>query len=337
MIYPEFLKIGDTIGVPAPSDGAYNETSKIRFKNSIKHFEEMGYKVIVSKHLYNSKMARSASAKERAEELNEMFENKDIDMIICAAGGEFILEILPYVDFNKLVRNPKFVQGFSDPTAIMYSITTRFDIATINSINFKSFGMEPLEIDLKNNLEIIKGNIIKQKSFELYEEEGKTRVTGLEGYNLTNKVEWKVFESKEAHFRGRIIGGCFDSIIEIIGTKYDGAKQFIEKYKDDGIIWYLDNCEMSLESVIRNLWKFNEFGYFNYVKGIIFGRFGCNNTVLGYNIETAFKDSVLSNLNVPIVYDADISHKGPSMTIINGAIADVEVKNSKGTINLELI
>ena len=48
---------------------------------------------------------------------------------------------------------------------------------------------------------------------------------------------------------------------------------------------------------------------------------------------------VVSGVNtpVPIIYDADISHKGPSMTIINGAIAEVQSKKGKGNIKLELL
>ena len=51
-----------------------------------------------------------------------------------------------------------------------------------------------------------------------------------------------------------------------------------EKYKNDGIIWYFDNCELSKEELIRTIWKLNELDYFKYAKAIIFGRFGSNQT-----------------------------------------------------------
>ena len=97
MIYPKFLTKGNTIGVPAPSDGAYDELHINKQKNAKLKMEQLGYKIIQSKNIYTSKMARSATAKERAEELNSMFEDKNIDFIICAAGGEFLVECLPYV------------------------------------------------------------------------------------------------------------------------------------------------------------------------------------------------------------------------------------------------
>ncbi len=336
MIYPKFIKKESHIGVPAPSSGAYDELHIKKYANAKLKLEKLGYNVVLSKNINKSEMCRSASAKERAEELNSMFESKDLDMIMCAAGGEFLVEILPYVDFEKICNNPKFVQGFSDPTGILFPITTKYDIATIYGNNFGDYGPAEYERSILENLEILKGNLVSQKNYDLYEEESGERHTGLEGYNLTKKVEWKILNGSRAELRGRIIGGCLDIISELVGTKYDGTSQFLERYKDDGVIWYFDNCELSMEECIRTLWKLNEFGYFKYTKGIIFGRFGVETSLLGYTVENAIRDSVISKLEVPILYDTDISHKGPCLTIINGAIATVKSNGGKGEISFEL-
>ena len=335
MIYPKFLKENDLISVPAPSDGADCEQDTNCFNNSKLKFEKMGYKVKLSKNIFNSKMARSADAKKRAEELNEMIEDES-GLIFCAAGGEFLVEILPYIDFNKIVKKPKWVEGFSDPTGILFPITTKYDISTIYGNNFKYFGIENYDRSLKDNLEILKGNIIEQENFELYENERTIKITGLESDNYTEKVVWKTINNEEVNINGRIIGGCFDIITELAGTKYDGTKEFNERYKNDGIIWYFDNCEFSKEELIRSLWKLNELEYFKYTKGIIFGRNGVEISNIGYDMENAIKDSVIAKLNVPIIYDADISHKSPCLTIINGAIATIQCKNGKGKIKFEL-
>lgn len=337
MIYPNFLKKGSVIGVPAPSNGAYEELDIKRYKNAKIKMEKMGYKVELSKNAFKSDRCRSADAQTRAKELNEMFERKDINFIWCASGGEFLVEILPYVDFDKLVDNPKWIEGFSDPTGILFPLTTKYDIATIYGNNFKSFGAEEYDTSLVENLEIVKGNLLTQHSYEMYENERQEKVTGLEGYNLTQKVEWKLLDGKTATIKGRMLAGCIDIISELAGTKYDGTNIFIEKYKNDGIIWCFDNCDLSKEELIRTLWKFNELGYFKYTKGIIFGRCGNDNSYLGYDMLECVKDSIISKLNIPIIYDADISHKGPSMTIINGSISTVEYKDGKGKISFELI
>lgn len=337
MIYPKFLDKGSTIGVPAPSAGAGDLPRQNRFNNAKKYIESIGYNLVLSENLMKCERARSAPAKKRAEEINSMFKDKNIDFVLCAAGGEFLVETLPFINFNLIKDNPKFVAGFSDPTGILYPITTKYDIATIYGHNFSSFGIEEICEPEKNFLSIATGNLITQHSFEMYEKEGLERITGLEGYNFTEKVYWNTLDDKPVSIKGRIIGGCFDLISELAGTKYDGINEFNEKYKDDGIIWYFDNCEITMEETIRTLWKFNELGYFKYTKGVIFGRFGVNKSYFDYDVKTCLQDSALGSLGIPIVYDADISHKDPCLTIINGSIATIDVKEGKATISFELI
>ena len=343
MIYPKFLSKGSCIGVPAPSSGAYDDLHIVKYANSKLKLEKMGYKCVLSENINKSEMARSASAEVRAEEFNKMVEDENIDFLMCAAGGEFLVEILPYIDFDKIVKNPKFVQGFSDPTGLLFPITTKYDIATIYGNNFGEYGVAEYDRSVKENLQILQGDLTEQKSYEMYENESADidNPTGLEGYNFTDNVEWKVINGsssngEEVLIKGRIIGGCIENILDIAGTKYDGTQSFIEKYKNDGIIWYFDNFGLSMEMLICKLWKLNELGYFKYTKGIVFGRNGTESSYLGYTMEKALKDSVIAKLGVPIVFDADISHRGPCMTIINGAIATVESRNGKGSIKFEL-
>lgn len=335
MIYPNFIKENDCIGVPAPSAGADSTERINKSLNAKKTLEELGYRLILSKNLLKCEKGRSAPAQERAKEVNDMFNNKDINMILCAAGGEFLVEILPYINFDIIRENPKFIAGFSDPTGLLYPITTKCDIATVYGQNFTSFGSETLHKSQKDFLEVLKGIFKEEYNYDLYENEYIEKKTGLENYNLTEKVYWNTLDSKPVSIKGRIIGGCFDIISTLAGTKYDGINNFNEKYKDDGIIWYFDNCELSKEETIRVLWKMNELGYFKYTKGIIFGRFGVEESCYDYGVKSCLEDSILKELNVPIVYDADISHKAPCLTIVNGAIAKVNVKEGKAKIAFE--
>ena len=334
MLYPEFLKENSCIGIPAPSEGAKDKKKINKYKNAEKKFEEYGYRLKLSKNIYDNYLGRSADKKTRGEEINEMFKSKDIDFILCASGGEFLIECLPYIDFNLIKENPKFFAGFSDPTGIMFPITTKYDIATIYCNNFSTFGREFTQSQ-KDFLDLMEGKKLSFDSYKLYEEEKKEE-TGLEPYNLTEKVEWKTLDGKDIKVKGRIIGGCFDLINELIGTKYDGMKEFNEKYKDDGIIWFFDNCELSMEETIRVLWKMNEFDYFKYCKGVIFGRFGNTESYLGYDTKTCLEDSILNELKIPVIYDADISHKPESIPIITGSIATIECVDKKGKISFEL-
>ena len=335
MIYPEFLKEHDTIGVTAPSDGITDEVKLKRLDNAIKNFEEKGFIIKETPNVRCSFKGRSSSSKERASELESLYEDKEVNAIITSGGGDFLLEMLSELDFNVIKDNPKWLQGYSDPTGLLFTITTNLDIATIYADNFKTFGMEPWHKSLENNLEILKGNIIEQTSFSKYEEDKKL-ITGLEPFNLTKKVYWKNLNNKDnLNIKRRIIGGCLDLITELFGTRFDKTKDFLEKYKDDGIIWYFDVCELSSESLIRTLWKLKDNGYFKYTKGILFSRVYACNSYYDISYEEVIYES-LKDLNIPIIINADIGHVSPRMTIINGAIATITSSKGKAKIKFTL-
>ena len=335
MIYPSFLKEQDTIGVSAPSNGINKKQDINRLNNAIKKFNEKNFLIKETKSVRSSTLGRSTSSKNRAKELEELYLNDKIKAIIIAAGGDFLLEMLSDFDFEVVKNNLKWLQGYSDPTALLYTITTKYDIATIYADNFKAFGMEPWHQSLLNNLEILKGSIKVQESFPFYEED-KKRLTGLEPYNLTKKVYWQNITSKSnIKIKGRIIGGCLDVLQDLFKTKYDNTKEFIEKYKDDGIIWFFDICELSSESIIRILWKMKDSNYFKYTKAILFSRIYLSKSYYDISYIEAIKTH-LESLNIPIIINTDIGHIGPRLTIINGAVANISVTNGKGKIEFIL-
>ena len=80
----------------------------------------------------------------------------------------------------------------------------------------------------------------------------------------------------------------------------------------------------------------NELEYFKYTKCVICGRFGVDRTYYDYDTKAGRVDSILGDLNIPVIYDADISHRAPTLTIINGSIANVSVSDGKGKISFIL-
>ena len=76
-----------------------------------------------------------------------------------------------------------------------------------------------------------------------------------------------------------------------------------------------------------------EANWFKYVKGIVFGRSATDSSYYNVSFKNAISTS-LSYLNVPIIYDVDIGHVAPRMTIINGAIANINFCNGKGYIEM---
>ena len=104
---------------------------------------------------------------------------------------------------ENIKNNPKWYMGSSDPSSLLHIITTKLDIATIYGFNAASFDHDILHKSELNAIEIMKGNIIPQTSYEKYELE-KDETLGT--YNLTEDVYWKNLNEEEINIKGRIIG-----------------------------------------------------------------------------------------------------------------------------------
>ena len=76
----------------------------------------------------------------------------------------------------------------------------------------------------------------------------------------------------EVEFSGRMIGGCIDTFHMISGTSLDNIGNFVSQFEEDGVIWYIDNCELSPCEFYRRLWMMDNMGYFKNVHGFLIGR-----------------------------------------------------------------
>lgn len=337
MIFPKYLKKGDCIGVTAVSDGVGDELDKKRFYNGKAKLEEKGYSVKFTDNVFKvADKGKSSDGVTRGREFNSLVDDEKVSTIISAKGGNFLNEMLAYVDFEKFVANPKWFQGYSDNTSLIHTLTTKYDVAAIYGGNFGDFGMECWHESIENNLKILEGNKIIQRSFEKYQDGFADRLTGFEGYNEEADVLLKL-DSRTAKkndsvtISGRLIGGCLDVLIFLQGTKYDETLEFIEKYKEDGIIWYLESFDISAENLMMFLWQLNQIGWFKYTKGFLFGR------PLFYKdyTDTSYEEAVMygvGNCDVPVIFDCNFGHKPPRHTIINGAMARVNYSLGKGSI-----
>ena len=325
MIYPEFLKENDLIGITAPSAGVGHKIES--FEKSLNSLNENGFKMIETENVRNDSFV-SSTALERANQIDKLVNDDKVKMVLSATGGDFLIEILPLLNLDNIAKNPKWFMGYSDPTTLLYLITTKLDIATLYGVNAGSFDQTVLHESLRNNIEIIKGNLIEQNSFEFYENEKNEEI---DGYNLSQRVYWENLNGN-VNINGRIIGGCLDCLRLLLGTKFDYTKQFVEKYKNDGIIWYFDIYSMSSEEVYCSLFQMKQAGWFENIKGVIVGR-----VLYKEEFCVTYQESLKRIFeDIPIIFNADIGHVSPKMTIINGSIAKIESEDGKGKINFEL-
>lgn len=342
MIFPKYIKRGDTIAVTAPSRPMHDEDDIKRFMHAKEQLKEKGYKVYFTDNVFAEPdfFGRSCPAQEKADQFNACIRDETVSAVFSACGGDFLAEMLPYVDIEAVKKNPKWFQGYSDNTSLCYYLATKAGVASAYGANFSDFGMDPWELSVSRGLGVLEGKTKVQESFETYQDgllsEDKS-IYG--GYAKDKPVCWRNVlgdEDGKIKMSGRLLGGCLDVLINLSGTPYDGTLEFINEYKDDGIIWFLESFDLHFEQMMESLWKMKEMGWFNHTNGIIFGRklFYPETDYAGEPLPT-YEEVIkerLEELNIPVITDADIGHKGPQFVMIEGALAKIESEGGKGRV-----
>ena len=338
MRYPKFLPEKGTIGFVAPSFGCNIEPYKSAFDNSLKKFEELGHSLDLGPNCYEGKGIGISNTPEACgKELTEYYCSSKNDVLMSVGGGELMCETMSCADFDAIKEaEPKWYMGYSDNTNMTFLLTTLCDTAAIYGPCAQTFGMEPWDKSLKDTYDLLCGRKNSVNGYELWEKESlKDKEHPLVPYNLTEKTVIRSFPDAPVQFEGRLVGGCMDCLVNLLGTKFDDVKGFNERYKEDGIIWFMESCELNVMAIRRAIWQMKNAGWFEHVKGFLIGRpmlFGQD--MFGCDQYQAVMD-LLREYHVPVIMDLDIGHLAPMMPMVSGAYAKVDVKGNNITISYE--
>lgn len=335
-IYPNKLKKGNSIAIVAPSMS--NEPEKI--DRAVYNLKKIGYEVIEGNLIKNEIIkCVSGSIEDRVNEFINMWKDDSVKYIIGATGGEFLMELLPSIEKifeeEKLYQKPKWIQGYSDITTLLFYLTTKYNIATIQAYNIGKYAMEPLHKSLLVPFSIaenLENNI--QENY-LYWEKEKNKEDKTYQFNLTEVSMCKIMGANKTEFSGRLIGGCLDVVSQYTGSRWDNVEKYINQFSE-GMIWHLENCELNYAEMYRRLWFMREQGWFKNAKGFIFGRTHMEEAYFDFDY-TDVLQKALGDLNVPIVYNIDIGHTMPQWPIVNGSLGTIIFDNDKCTLLQQFI
>lgn len=346
MRYPEFLKKGGTIGYVAPSFGCASEPYYSAFLNALQKLEKLGYGAKLGPNCFLEKgIGISNEPRLCGEELNEAYADEDVDVIISCGGGELMCEVVPYIDFAKIAREkPKWYMGFSDNTNFTFLSTTISDTAAIYGPCASAFGMEPWHESIQDALDVLTGAADAVHGYDKWEREWKKdEEQPLEPYNVTEPVILKAFScengravpmenGESVQVSGRLVGGCMDCLVNLLGTRFDHVREFNKRYEGEGILWFLEACDLNIMSIRRAIWAMKNAGWFEHVSGFLIGRPLCfGEEAFGIDQYRAVTD-LLAEYHVPILMDLDIGHLSPMMPIISGSTADVRLEKGEITV-----
>lgn len=148
MFIPNRLNLGDTIGVVAPCNPIVGDNIE-ELERAREIVEKEGFKVKYAKNIFSNTNGYSSSAKEKAEDINEMFKDKEVKMIWCAKGGENSNSTFEYIDYELIKQNPKILCGYSDVNSITNMITAKTGLVTFDGTNFKTIATDQTDYSYK--------------------------------------------------------------------------------------------------------------------------------------------------------------------------------------------
>ena len=372
MRYPEFLPAGGTIGYVAPSFGLADDFRKAGFAHGREKFRQAGYGEKLGPNCFACDgIGISSTPKSCGRELTEFYCDPEVDAIISCAGGELMCETMSCVDLER-IRNakPKWYMGYSDNTNFTFLLTTMFDVASIYGPGARSFGLEPRHASIDDAFGIMTGRVDEVHGYDKWQltrnpaeetdplagylltEERVSKLWIPEGWEQSGKasVSEKLGDKTDAgtwitdlrtwngslEISGRMIGGCMDCLVNLLGTRFDHVKEFCEKYREDGFLWFLESCDLNVFSIRRAMWEMEEAGWLRYVKGFVIGRPLCfGQEMIGLDQYEAVL-GIARKHQVPVLMDADLGHLPPAMPIVCGSIGKLRVRGNDVSIKYEM-
>jgi len=234
MIKPKRLKIGDTIGIIAPSR-PFNEKEILP---CVRILESKGFKIKFGKNSHKKFYYSAGSAKERADDLNSMFKDKKINAIMCATGGIVSNQLLDLIDYEAIKKNAKIFIGYSDITVLLLAIHKKTGLITFHGPNLHS---------LKK--------LNKESEKFLFD-----MLTGKESqYGLPTEIE----VIKKGKAKGALIGGNIHLSNSLLGTKYSPVY--------DNAVWFWEEVGESPASLDQKLNQFKLSGNLKKISAMIIG------------------------------------------------------------------
>ena len=301
MILPERLKRGDIIGVVAPSNPVIDENIE-EVKKAKEIVENDEFRVLFSKNLFSNTNQYTATAKEKAEDINDMFRNKDVKMIWCAKGGNNSNSVFEYLDFELIKQNPKIICGYSDITSLTNIIHERTGLVTFSATNFKTIATDETDYSYKEAI-----NRFVNCSLEFGKEKS--------GYKTI----------REGIVEGELVGGNLSLTTQLVSGKYK------INFKDKILFIEELGFESSPVLVSNNLYYMKQNGVFDKIKGLWLGNYEHESNI---ELEKILLDVIGDDYNFPIIKSNNFGHIETKTVIPIGIKARIDTTKE---VKIELL
>ena len=244
-------------------------------------FQKKGYEVQLGDSVYLKDGPFAGTPQQRANDINQMFSDPNIDAIICARGGYGANRVLPLLDYDLIKTNPKIFMGYSDITAFLTSITQKTGLVTFHGPMLSTFKSSIAQYNLDTLVDVL---------------------SGADDILITEPDDLQTTILKPGVTQGSLWGGNMCLIVNRLGTK--------NQLNTDGAILFIEDVDENLYAFDRMLVHMGEAGMFDNIRGLIVGQLTemKDQTIpFGKTTDEIVLD-VCGDLNIPIVTNFPCGH-----------------------------
>jgi muramoyltetrapeptide carboxypeptidase len=308
LLRPPRLKAGDTIALINPSGALYEREP---YAIAAESLQALGFKVREAPNLRARYGHFAGTDRQRADDVNAMFADAAVQGLLAVTGGSGGTRMLPLVDYALVRRNPKFLGGFSDLTALINAVHVKTGLVTFHSpvasSEWNAFSVDSFRRVVMNGESPTLSNA---KADEDALAPKTNRVTTL----------------RPGVARGPLVGGNLTVLTAMAGSPY--WPRF------DGAILVLEDTNEFIYRVDRMLSTLKLAGALEKLAGVVLGAFTNCEPGNGYGtltLDEVFDDYFLP-LNVPVLRGAQFGHIKKKWTLPIGL--PVEMDAAAGTVRL---
>jgi muramoyltetrapeptide carboxypeptidase len=290
MIIPECLKKGDRIRIISPA----GKVQKDKVLPGIELLQDEGYEVVVGKHVFGKSFQYSGTDQQRAADLQDAINDAKAKAIICARGGYGTVRIIERVDFSPLLKNPKWLVGFSDVT-VLHLVLNKLGLASIHG------AMPGFFLENKKPT---------RSFFSLMEllTSGKLRMeVNVHPLNRTGTCT------------GELVGGNLSLIYSLQGTPW--------QLDTSGKILIIEDLSEYLYHLDRMMQNLRLAGQLKNLAGLLVGGFSDmkdNESPFGKSAYEIILEAV-RDYDFPVVFDLPFGHISKNLSLMLGAKYQLEV------------
>jgi len=293
---PPFLNPGDEIRIISTARFVEKATTD----RAVNEIEKRGFKATLGKNLFERFHQFAGTDDQRLSDLNEALADQNVRAILAARGGYGTARIMDGIDGDAFRKDPKWICGYSDLTALHCHIYQVYRTESLHST---------MPIDFHKNTKEVMDSF-----FHI-----------LEGKETT--VEAEIHQSnREGVAEGRMIGGNLSMLYSILGSK----SQILGK----GELLFLEDLDEYLYHIDRMMVALKRAGILGNLKGLIVGGMSNmhdNKVAFGQSAEQIIGTHV-AEYNFPIAFNFPSGHINRNLSWTHGKKRRLSVINGKPSL-----